>query len=89
MRKKRCLGDEYRFPGFYPKSGVQGIFGDPKARVITLIRRQKKRSAVLAELATGAFTTGRPDEFGTCRAGMHGSIWNWRFDVFPAGGAGR
>jgi len=89
MRKKRCLGDEYRFPGFYPKSGVQGIFGDPKARVILLIRRQKKRGAVLVGLLIGASTTGRPGVFETCRAGMRGSIWNWRFDASSAWGAGR
>lgn len=44
MRKKKSLKDEYQFPGFYPKSEVEGVFGDPKARVITLVRRQKKTS---------------------------------------------
>jgi transposase len=30
------------FPGFRPEQTVRGIFGDPKARVITLKRRSKK-----------------------------------------------
>ena len=43
------LTDGYRFHGFTPKHAVTGIFGDPKARVITLVRRTKKASAELAE----------------------------------------
>jgi hypothetical protein len=89
MRKKRCLKDEYRFPGFYPKSGVQGIFGDPKARVIQLNRRQKKLGAVLVGLSTGVSTIEKHGGFGIYLAEIHGSIWNWRFDGFYAGGAGR
>lgn len=30
----RRLTDSYRFPGFHPRQGVHGIFGDPKARVV-------------------------------------------------------
>ena len=37
------LRDSYRFAGFYPASTVTGVFGDPKARVIPLTRRSKKR----------------------------------------------
>jgi transposase len=36
------LLDVYQFPGFRPKATIKGIFGDPKARVIRLERRQKK-----------------------------------------------
>jgi GR25 family glycosyltransferase involved in LPS biosynthesis len=89
MRKKRALWNEYRFPGFSPKAGIQGIFGDPKARVIFLVRRQKKRLVVPAEWFTGVSTIGRPVVFGICRAGMHGYIWNWKFGVFAVGSAGR
>jgi hypothetical protein len=32
----------YCFPGFRPEQIVRGIFGDPKARVITLKREQEK-----------------------------------------------
>ena len=41
MRKHRRLWDTYRFTGFRPSSKVQGVFGDPKARVVTLIGGQK------------------------------------------------
>ena len=47
-RRKRRLTDAYAFPGFRPLATVQGIFGDPKARVVTLRRRSKKRAAALA-----------------------------------------
>ena len=38
-KRKRRLWDTYAFPGFRPRPTVHGIFGDPKARVITLNRR--------------------------------------------------
>jgi hypothetical protein len=37
------FGIRMLFPGFRPEQTVRGIFGDPKARVITLKRRSKKR----------------------------------------------
>src|SRR5918992_5521190 len=42
-KRKRRLWDAYAFPGFRPLPTVRGVFGDPKARVITLRRRSKKR----------------------------------------------
>jgi hypothetical protein len=30
MGKARRLLDEYRFPGYQPKAGVRGVFGDSK-----------------------------------------------------------
>ena len=47
MRKYRRLWDTYRFPGFRPGTTVQGIFGDPKARVVYLHRRGKKTSCAV------------------------------------------
>jgi hypothetical protein len=43
MRKHKRLWDLYRFPGFSPEHTLSGIFGDPRARVIALKRRGKKR----------------------------------------------
>ena len=37
------LPDTYGFPGFRPAAIVRSIFGDPKARIVTLQRRQKKQ----------------------------------------------
>ena len=45
-KRKRRLWDTYAFPGFRPLPNVRGVFGDPKARVITLVRRSKKTDAV-------------------------------------------
>jgi hypothetical protein len=44
-RRKRRLWDAYAFPGFGPETTVRGIFGDPKARIVRLKRRSKKRAA--------------------------------------------
>ncbi|MEW9572712.1 hypothetical protein ABQJ54_13210 [Rhodanobacter sp. Si-c] len=40
MKHPRRLLDAYRFPGFRPLVGVKGVFGDPKARVVMLVRRE-------------------------------------------------
>ena len=37
----RRLLDAYRFPGFRPQATIKGVFGDPKARVISLVRQKK------------------------------------------------
>ena len=37
--KRKCLLDAYRFAHFRPLEKIRGIFGDPKARAITLVRR--------------------------------------------------
>jgi hypothetical protein len=57
MAKVKHLRDVYRFPGFVPLPKVQGIFGDPRAVVITLQRRRKKRAAVSVVRAVGPSTT--------------------------------
>ena len=48
MQKNKQLWDLYRFPGFSLEHTLSGIFGDPRARVIGLIRRGKKLSAAPA-----------------------------------------
>src|SRR6266571_5583410 len=53
-KRSRRLWDTYSFPGFRPEPTVRGIFGDPKARVITLKRRSKKNGMrVLRSRADG------------------------------------
>jgi hypothetical protein len=89
MAKKRRLLDEYQFPGFRARSKILGIFGDPKARVISFKRSQKKRHAVTAALCITVITTRQCDGYGICPVGMLGSTWKWRFEGFVAKGVGK
>jgi hypothetical protein len=47
--RKRRLLDAYRFPGYRPVDDLRGVFGDPYARVVRLVRRSKKRHAARAD----------------------------------------
>ena len=87
MARYRRLWDTYRFAGFRPQYTVFGIFGDPKARVIRLVRRGKKRRAECAALFIIPSTTERSEGFGTSPAGTCGFTWRWRSDVWTAEGA--
>jgi hypothetical protein len=87
-RRKRRLWDAYTFPGFRPQPTVRGVFGDPKARVITLVRRSKKRSAVAAVVFIPVGTTGERAACAICPVAMRASTWNSRFVAFSAEVAG-
>jgi hypothetical protein len=89
MGKKRRLLDEYQFPGFRPRSRIQGIFGDPKARVIRLKRSQKKQHVVAAARGIAVITTRQCDRYGICPVGMPGSIWKWKSGESTARSAAR
>ncbi len=79
MPKRSCLTDAYRFSGFTPKASLKGIFGDAFARVVTLVRRQKKQLAVLAASITTAFTTRRLVGFAIYPVVGIASTWISRF----------
>jgi hypothetical protein len=83
--KIRRLSDAYRFPGFRTLQRVHGIFGDPHARLIRLVRRGKKRFAAPAERFISAGTTGDCAEREICPAAATGSTWSWRCDGSIAG----
>ena len=87
MGKKRRLLDEYQFPGVRPRSAIQGMFGDPKARIVWLDRTEKKRHAVAVAPCIAVITTRQYDRYGTCPAEMPGYIWLWRYGEFGAGSA--
>ena len=70
--------DEYHFPGFRPKSKVRGIFGDPKARVVRLERRQKKQHAAVAAHHTQPSTTEKYAAFEISPVLTHESILRWK-----------
>ena len=78
LKRKRLL-EAYRFAHFRPLEKIRGIFGDPKARVITLVRRSKKPSATVAGEHIPAGTTTSSGGCATFPAGMRASIWKSRF----------
>ncbi len=73
--KRKRLLDAYRFPFFRPLEKIRGIFGDSKARVITLVRRSKKQSATPVAERTLLGTTRSSDGFETSPVATHASIW--------------
>ena len=83
-RKPRRLADTYTFPGFQPLAYVQGIFGDPQARLVTLVRRTKKRSAARVPRRIGLGTTAENVMCGIFPAEIIGSISSWRCGEFSA-----
>jgi hypothetical protein len=83
-RKRRRLVDAYAFPGFRPRALVQGIFGDPQARLVSLVRRGKKRSAACAARRTGAGTIGVYGGYAICPVGHIGFTWSWKFGACTA-----
>jgi hypothetical protein len=78
---KRKLGDAYRFARFRPDLTVRGIFGDPKARVITLIRRSKKQSAVAVGKCSRGGMTGAYGESEIFPVATCGFIWRSKYDA--------
>jgi hypothetical protein len=87
MRIPRRLADAYRFPGFHPEAIVRGLFGDPKARLVSLRRCRKKRSVELAADLIEPSTTARSAVSAIFRAAIPASSWMSRFDVSIAAGA--
>jgi len=83
-KRLRRLWDAYAFPGFRPRPTVRGVFGDPKARVITLERRSKKRRAATVVARSRGGTTGARVRFAISPAAIRVSISNSRFGVSNA-----
>jgi hypothetical protein len=74
MAKFKSIYDLYRFPGFVPLPRVRGLFGDPRAVVITLQRRRKKRAVASAARSIIAITTSGRDESATSPVATSASI---------------
>lgn len=82
---KRHLADTYRFEGFTPQPGkVRGIFGHPKARILPLRRRSKKRVVGLADRYMLAGTTARFVWYAIYRAVIPKYTLSWKFAVLLA-----
>jgi hypothetical protein len=86
-KRARRLTDAYAFPGFRTWSIVQGVFGDPKARIVTLVRRSKKQSAEAAALLISRGTTAPGVGSAIWRLPTIASIWTWRFGASNVGAA--
>jgi len=69
-KRTRRLWDTYAFEGFRPSSSVRGVFGDPKARVIALVRRSKKLYVAAAGKNNKAGTTAESARFEICHAAI-------------------
>src|SRR5260370_34678213 len=82
--KRRRLLDAYRFVGFRPMGEVRGLFGDPYARIVTLVRRSKKQSATHADGHIAVGTIARFDRLGTFRPAACASYWRSRCGVIVA-----
>ena len=80
------LPDTYRFPGFRPAATVRGIFGDPKARLLTLQRRRKKRPAASAVNPSAPITTAGRDASATCPVATPASTWRSKFAASTVAG---
>src|SRR3989344_7675967 len=76
MKTKKTLQDLYSFPGFRAGSRLKGIMGDSLARIVTLVRRQKKRHAVHATRSRAASTTAILIESAIWTPAARASIWN-------------
>jgi hypothetical protein len=85
MAKRRRLQDEYRFAGARPLATVRGVFGDPMARIVTLVRRRKKRHVASAGGGTAVCTTGDAGWCETCRVPIVAFSWTWKSAASHAG----
>ena len=83
--KKRCLSDAYSFDGFRPVDKVRGIFGKPKARILPLIRRSKKQSAVNVAPCTEDGMTASSRGYEIYPTGIRTCIWKLNTGVWTAG----
>jgi hypothetical protein len=87
MRKRRVLSDLYQFPGCRPKSTVHGVFGDPNARVVKLVRQGKK---LLVGYVARSIEPIVLEKSGWCAispAGAPEFTSSWKFGAFCVKGA--
>jgi hypothetical protein len=88
MGKQRRLQDAYRFAGLRPLATVRGVFGDPRARIVVLVRRRKKLRVARVGGGTAVSTTDDAGWCGTCLAPISASTWTWKYAASRAGVAG-
>ncbi|WHZ29169.1 MAG: hypothetical protein OJF51_003970 [Nitrospira sp.] len=84
MKRVQTLSALFSFPGFRARSQLQGIFGDPHARLVTLVRRKKPPFARAVGHGTAPAMTAQPAGCGIPmrRAGV--STWRLSSGGWPA-----
>jgi hypothetical protein len=87
MRKTLRLPDAYRFPGFRPEAIVRGVFGDLKARIVSLRRHRKKRPVAPVANPIEASTTASFAESAICPVATPACFWRSKSDAWTAAGA--
>jgi hypothetical protein len=83
------LIDTYAFPGFRPLCRVGRLPNDPQARVVTLRRRSKKRSAASVVMPKAVGMTTSSAKSAICPVATPVSIFSSRFGVSIAPSAAR
>ncbi len=59
MKKNKTLQALFSFPGFKAKKGLQGQYGDHKARIIILVRQKKQQNVLSVADVTNVITIER------------------------------
>ena len=89
MKTKTCFRALYSFPGFQAHARFKsGVKGDPHARVVALVRRQKKASALGVGGDPPRSTTAGSTASAIWTAAVPGSTWTSSIDGYPARSAG-
>ena len=77
MKTKKSLCAIYCLPGFRARAKFKkGILGDPKARVIQLVRRQKKRFVRSAARLPRVITISAPTVLGILTVPICAFTWS-------------
>ena len=63
MKETRTVRELFSFPGFYAQRKLQGVFGEPKARIVELKRRKKELSVQDVEKVIAVITIPRSDKY--------------------------
>jgi hypothetical protein len=84
MKYPQTLSALFAFPGFRARSRLQGIFGDPHARLVVLVRRKKRPYAPGAGRGTVPSTTARPAGCGIWMRRVGASTWPLSSGGWPA-----
>ena len=84
MKQTQTLSALFSFPGFRARSRLEGIFGDPHARLVVLVRRKKLPCVPAAGPATAPSMIARRAGCGIPMLRAGASIWRLSSGGWPA-----